>query len=177
MIELNRPLEKLRQEIDATTNGMSQEQLLWHPPGKWCAAEILEHLYLTYTGTIKGFERMSAAGKPQATPPTWAQRGARLIVIGFGYMPSGREAPKSTVPRGIALEQVLEQIVPKITEVEALLVQAEEKFGPGDLLDHPILGPLSAAGWSKFHLVHGRHHLSQIRNLQAIRGSESAALA
>jgi hypothetical protein len=166
VIELNRLLEKLRQELAATTSGMSQAQLLWHSPGKWCAAETLEHLYLTYTGTIKGFERMSAAAKPLVTPPTWAQRRARLMVIGLGYMPSGREAPKSTVPRGIALEQVLNQIVPKITEMEAVLAVAEEKFGRGDLLDHPILGPLSAAGWSKFHLVHGRHHLNQIRRLR-----------
>lgn len=166
MIELNRPLEKLRLEIDATTNGMSQDQLLWHSPNKWCAAEILEHLYLTYTGTIKGFERMTAAGKPLVTPPTWSQRTAKWVVLGLGYMPSGRKAPKSTVPRGTALEQVLDQIGSKVTEVEAVLAEAEERFGRGDLLDHPILGPLSGAGWSKFHLVHGRHHLNQIRSLR-----------
>jgi hypothetical protein len=163
VIDLNRPLEKLQQKIATAIDGMSREQLLWHPEGKWCAAEILEHLYLTYTGTIKGFERLSAAGRPQVTPATWAQRRARFIVIGLGYMPSGRKAPKSTVPRGIALEELLAEIVPKITEMEARLAQAEERFGLGDLLDHPILGPLSAAEWSKFHLVHGRHHLNQVR--------------
>ena len=166
MIELNRALETLRREISSSTASLSPEQLRWHPPGKWSAGEILEHLYLTYTGTIKGFERMSTAGKPLVTPPTWAQRRARLVVLGLGYLPSGREAPKSTRPRGIELQQVLDQIAPKITEMEAILARSEEKFGRGDLLDHPILGPLSAAEWSRFHLVHGRHHLNQIGKLR-----------
>lgn len=166
MIGLNHPLQKLRREISLSTVGMSTEQIRWHPPGKWCAAEILEHLYLTYTGTIKGFQRMIAAGKPSVTPATWSQRRQRLIVLGLGYLQSGREAPRSTRPRGIECEQVLAEIVPRIDEMEAILAQSEEKFGRVDLLDHPILGPLTAAGWRRFHLVHGRHHMHQIWKLR-----------
>jgi hypothetical protein len=29
------------------------------------------------------------------------------------------------------------------------------------------LGPLTGAQWRKFHLVHGRHHARQIRQLRA----------
>jgi Protein of unknown function (DUF1569) len=166
VIGLNHPLQELRREIASSTAGMSTEQMRWHLPGKWCAAEILEHLYLTYTGTIKGFQRIIAAGKPLVTPPTWAQRRERMVVLGLGYLPSGREAPPSTRPRGIEFEQVLAQIVPKVIEMEAILAQSKEKFGNGDLLDHPILGPLTAAGWSRFHFVHGRHHLAQIQKLR-----------
>ena len=55
-------LQKLQAEIAAAVAPMSTAQLTAHPPGKWCAAEVLEHLYLTYTGTIKGFERVVEAG-------------------------------------------------------------------------------------------------------------------
>jgi hypothetical protein len=59
-------LQQLKEALESAVEGMSSEQLSWHPDGKWCAAEVLEHLYLTYTGTIKGFERVMTSGKPLA---------------------------------------------------------------------------------------------------------------
>ena len=54
-------LEKLKTNLESAVEGMSSEQLSWHPPGKWSAAEVLEHLYLSYIGTIGGFERSTSA--------------------------------------------------------------------------------------------------------------------
>jgi Protein of unknown function (DUF1569) len=163
-------LRRLQNEIAAAVAGLSAEQLSAHPPGKWCAAEILEHLYLTYTGTIKGFQRVAEAGKPLATKaPSWAQRVRTLVVVGFGHLPSGREAPQVARPRGLPPEKVLAEIGPKIAEMDDVISRCEEKLGVrGKLLDHaifdhPILGPLTAAQWRKFHLVHGLHHVKQIR--------------
>jgi hypothetical protein len=42
-------LEELKQAVESAVEGLSSEQLGWHPADKWCAAELLEHLYLTYT--------------------------------------------------------------------------------------------------------------------------------
>ena len=92
-------LQKLREAIASAVEAMSPEQMTAHPPGKWCAAEILEHLYLTYTGTVKGFERVAEAGKSLATMQTWAQRGRTFVVVGLGYLPNGREAPPVARPR------------------------------------------------------------------------------
>jgi hypothetical protein len=145
---------------------MSAEQLRWHPPGKWCAAEVLEHLYLTYTGTIKGFERVLEAGKPLAAKATLKHRFGALVVVGFGYLPAGRKAPKMAEPRGLPAETVGAEIDAKIAAMDEIIARCEEKIGKGKLLDHPILGPLTAAQWRKFHLVHGRHHAKQIRRLR-----------
>lgn len=159
-------LQRLQEEIASAIAGLSADQLSWHPPGKWCTAEVLEHLYLTYTGTVKGFERVAEAGKPLATAPSWRQRGRTLVVVGFGYFPSGREAPAVARPRGVPTEKVLAEIGPKIAEMDAIITRCEEKLGAHhQLLDHPILGPLTADQWRKFHLVHGRHHVKQIRRL------------
>jgi hypothetical protein len=84
---VDRYLEQLQQQIAAAIDGMSAEQLSRHPAGKWCAVEVLEHLYLTYTGTLKGFQRVSEAGKPLTTAQTWKQRGRTLIVVVLGHMP------------------------------------------------------------------------------------------
>ncbi len=160
-------LKKLRQEIASAVAGLSPEQLTWHLPGKWCAAEVLEHLYLTYTGTIKGFERVAEAGKPLATTATWRQRGRALFVVGMGYFPSGRESPPVARPRGVPAEKVLAEIGPKIAEMDDLIRRCEEKIGTRvKLLDHPVLGPLTGTQWRKFHLVHGLHHGKQLRRLR-----------
>lgn len=159
-------LQRLQEEIASAIAGLSAEQLSWHPPGKWCVAEVLEHLYLTYTGTVKGFERVAEAGKPLATAQSWRQRGRSLVALGFGYLPSGREAPPVVRPRGLPTEKVLADIGPKIAEMDAIMTRCEEKLGARHkLLDHPILSPLTAGQWRKFHLVHGRHHVKQIRRL------------
>jgi DinB family protein len=160
-------LQRLQEEIASAIAGLSTEKLSAHPPGKWCAAEVLEHLYLTYTGTVKGFQRVAEAGKPLATTKTWTQRGRTLVVVGFGHLPSGSEAPPVARPRGLAPEKVLAEIGPKIAEMDDMIARCEEKFGPRrKLLDHPILGPLTGVQWRKFHLVHGLHHVKQIWRLR-----------
>jgi hypothetical protein len=142
-------LQKLQGEIAAALAGLSPEQLHQHPPGKWCTADILEHLYLTYTGTLKGFERVIQAGKPLATTQTWKQRGQTLVVVTFGYLPSGREAPAVARPRGLPPERVLAEIGPKISEMGDNLARCEETiWSHRKLLDHPILGPRPRNGES-----------------------------
>jgi hypothetical protein len=160
-------LEELRQVLESAVGGMSSEQLSRHPPDKWCAAEVLEHLYLTYTATIKGFEKVRAGGKPLTTPASIRQRWRTLVVLGFSYLPEGRKAPKNTEPRGLPLEKVRTEIGLKIAAMDEIIAQCEARFGQETkILDHTILGPLTAAQWRKFHLVHGRHHAKQIRRLR-----------
>ncbi len=160
-------LQRLQKEIEAAIAGLSSSQLSQHPPGKWSASEVLEHLYLTYTGTVKGFDRAAEAGTPPATKQSWAQRKRALVVVGFGYMPAGRKSPAVALPRGLPPEQVRTGIASKIMEMDESIARCEEKFGTRrKLLDHPILGPLSGTEWRKFHLVHGLHHAKQLWRLR-----------
>jgi len=169
-------LGKLKIALDSAVEGMPEEQLEWHPPEKWCAAEILEHLYLTYTGTVKGFERVLQAGKPAVGRASIRQRARMCVVLGLGHMPSGRKAPKNTVPRGLAVEKVRAEVGLKIAAMDEIITACEARFGNGKVLDHPILGPLTASQWRKFHWVHGRHHAKQIERLrrQAARAMMSS---
>jgi hypothetical protein len=171
---MNSRLEKLQRAVAEAMADMSVEQMNWHPAGKWCAAEVLEHLYLTYTGTVKGFERVAQAGKPLASSATLAQRWRSLVVVGLGLLPGGRKAPPVAQPRGLPPEKVRTEIVAKIGEMDKIISQCEGRWGgQRKLLDHPILGPLTARQWRKFHLVHGLHHVRQIHRLchAAVEGS------
>ena len=159
-------LQRLQDAIITATQGLSAEELTRHPEGKWCTAEILEHLYLTYTGTIKGFERCIQAGYPMARSPVFMDHMRKFVVIGLRYLPEGRKAPKNTVPKGKSLEEVRATIAPTIAVMDAIISQAEKKYGQeARLLDHPILGPLRGKEWRRFHWVHGNHHLKRIRRM------------
>lgn len=160
-------LRKLKRALESSLAGMSNEQMSMHPPGKWCAAEVLEHLYLTYTGTIKGFEKLLASGNPTKTPASLKQRWRAVVVVGAGYLPTGRKSPHVAEPRGLPPEKVKNEWMKKIEEMDAIIAQCEARFGQGTvLLDHPVLGPLTGRQWKKFHLVHGMHHRKQLLRLR-----------
>ena len=160
-------LRKLQDQLSAAISGLTPDQLARTRPGKWSIAEIMEHLFLTYTGTSKGFSRLLEAGKPLATAPTMKHRVGSILVVGFGYMPSGRESPPQARPRGTASDKVAAEIFPALVEMDAIINRCEEKYGATrKVLDHPFLGPFSLAQWRKFHLVHGRHHIKQIQALR-----------
>jgi hypothetical protein len=63
--------------------------------------------------------------------------------------------------------KVRAEVGAKIVEMDAIIAQCEARFGRSSrLLDHPILGPLTAMQWRKFHFVHGRHHVKQLLRLR-----------
>jgi hypothetical protein len=160
-------LLQLQKELEAATKGMSPEDLAWHPDGKWCAAQILEHLYLTYANSTKGFERCLAAGQPLARKPTVKDRMKTLAVVNLGYIPEGRKAPKGTIPRGAMDEKILENVAAEIEKLDSTIAECEQRHGRHiKLLDHPIIGPLNGNQWRGFHLTHGRHHIKQIKRLR-----------
>ena len=165
-------LERLQQAIAAATNGITSDQLTRHPPGHpqgtWSVAEVLEHLYLTYAGTTKAFERCLKAGQPLASPITLKQRVGITLVTELGYFPKGRKAPERATPRGMSPEKLMADIGPQIAAMDKLIAQCEAQYGARKkVLDHPILGPLTARQWRKFHWVHGRHHMKQISRLRS----------
>jgi hypothetical protein len=166
---LDQQLQKLRDEIGNAVSGLSAEQLAWHPQGKWCLAEILEHLYLTYRGTLKASERCLEKGRPLARSPNLKDWLRTTVVVTLGYMPEGRKSPEPATPRGMAAEDTAQSIGPELTAMDAAIAKCEQQFGKSArLMDHPILGPLTARQWRKFHWVHGQHHLKQIRRLRSL---------
>ena len=164
---MNFHLERLQNDIASATATVPAQSYGWHPDGKWSTAEILEHLYLTYTGTTKGFERCLAKGQPLARARTLQDRMRCFVVLRCRHMPEGRTAPKHSVPRGLPVEEVRENLFKRLVEMDAAIVQVAQQFGRSRLLlDHPILGPLGADDWCLFHRVHGHHHVKQILRLR-----------
>lgn len=161
---MNSHLGQLRQELEDVTKSLTDAALAQAPAGKWNSAQIIEHLYLTYKNTNKGIAKCMETGAPLATKSTIKHRLSTWIVVGLGYFPRAAKAPERVVPRGMPTEQVLSLIFAEIQTMESGLEACERRFGAKTkIMDHPFLGPLTAQQWCKFHCVHGRHHVQQIR--------------
>lgn len=161
-------IRRLQEAIASSICGMAREEMLRAPQGKWSTAEILEHLYLSYTGTLKGCERNLAAESLALPPQTWAQRFKTLAIVQLGYFPrTGIKAPAVVMPKGTPVEEVVSGISSQIEKMDELISTCESRYGRQTrLLKHPVLGGLTAEQWRKFHWVHGRHHVRQIWELR-----------
>lgn len=161
-------LEALWKTLSDATAGMSPEQMMRPPAeGKWCAAEVVEHLLMSYTATTKGLRVALAKGHPIGSRPTVQQRVRQFVVLDAGYFPEGRQAPAMVVPQGLAAEQVMRAVEQAVPDMDKAIRECEEKFGGKvKIADHPVLGPLTAEQWRKFHLVHARHHAKQIARIR-----------
>ena len=159
-------LAQLHSILANAIHSVTPDLLTRHPEGKWSPAEILEHLNLTYIGTIKGLERCLQSGTTSASPDRSRKRWQRLAVIRAGYFPPGRQSPPRVAPRGTPAQQVTAEILGNVARLDGVIQECEIRFGRSQpVADHPVLGPLTAAEWRKFHLVHGKHHAKQIRRL------------
>ena len=168
---MNSSIQKLANLLTHHTEGIAIGEIEWHPAGKWSIAEILEHLSLTYTGTKTMFERCLHAGKPSATLPTFKDRLRAFVVTKLHYMPGGREAPAGTRPKGARSASLISDVARNLAAMDEVISECERRFGRKvKLVNHPILGPLTAREWRTFHCVHGRHHLRQVHRLRKLQG-------
>jgi hypothetical protein len=155
-------LEQIRREAERLTGALSRAD--WHHalPGKWSCAQIFEHLLLSYLATTKGTQKAMELGKPLGSKPTLRDRISTFYVAQLGRLPSGRKAPEHATPKDGGLES-LRRFNDALVAMDATLGDAEKRFGSKvRLLDHPILGPLTASQWRRFHRTHARHHMKQV---------------
>jgi hypothetical protein len=155
--------------IDSATEGMTEEQLTFHPEGKWSTAQILEHLSLAFGGTAKAFERAAAAGKPLGDKPNLSQILKDFVVLNIGYFPRGRTAPAMVTPKGeLGGLQSLALIRENLVRMDKFHGECQQKVSRERCIaNHPVLGPLNFEQWPKFHRVHTLHHMKQVRALRA----------
>ncbi len=160
---LSPELEFVRRKASDVTRSASVDQLARATGGKWSPLQVLEHLVLTYTATTKGLLRAMEAGRPQRARRTMGHRLKSVYLLGFGRFPAGVEAPNHTVPRDGLGSDPLRRFNDALVAMDASLADTERRFGRRTrVLVHPVLGPLTAQQWRRFHQVHARHHFKQI---------------
>jgi hypothetical protein len=171
------PLERAGEELISRFEELSREALQAKPAkDAWSRQQVVEHMMLAYTGTARELERRMAKGSPSGRKRSLRDRAGQLMVITCGHFPSGRKAPDMVDPErsdlppleGTALAAEYRR---KIAEVDAAILKAEQQWGSRvPIATHPVLGPLNAGQWRKFHAVHTLHHVKQMdRILHALQ--------
>jgi hypothetical protein len=116
-----------------------------------------------------------AKGRPIGGRPTAMDRVRQYVVCGLQFLPGGRKAPKGTVPEGLDPAKVLTAAEQAIRDMDVAITECETRYGgSARIVDHPILGPLRAEQWRRFHQAHCRHHMKQIAVLRATVATKAA---
>jgi hypothetical protein len=166
-------LKHLEAELVVVLSGLNARdaQLTPHAnPGKWNIQQIVEHLLLSYRSTVTVIKVRLEKGKPTQARPSLQQRIGQFGLIEMGYFPRGRKAPAQVCPTLPASlrngEELTRRVHEELAVMAEVLAQGEGLFGSRRFASHAVLGPLSARQWRGFHLVHGRHHIKQIRTIR-----------
>jgi hypothetical protein len=163
VIQVSPELESVRRATERATRDAAPEAWLRAPQGHWNSLQVLEHLMLTYTATTKGLLRTMEAGQPDRSGRSLAERVRGFYVLRVGRFPRGIDSPKQAIPKSAMSDEPLRRFNDALVAMDATLADAEKRFGMRTrLLRHPVLGPLTAQQWRRFHQVHGRHHLRQV---------------
>ena len=156
-------LEKVRSAAERLTCDFSPDDWHYSHGGKWSASYILEHLRLTFTATTKGLLKTMEAGEPFCREAIWRDRVSRLYVLQLGRIPGGMKAATNLTPKQGLPSENLRAFNDALVAMNATLEDAERRFGKNTrILEHPMLGPLKAEEWRRFHRVHAEHHFRQI---------------
>lgn len=172
MASLSPLLQRALHSIETTTAGMTDEEMLRHPEGKWSPTEILEHLSLAYSSTVSRMRDL--LGKTQGVDvkrPNLRERMSAFLVIRLNYIPPGRKSPERIVPKGISPEEAHKAVRANLADIDHVISECEERFGSRSfIMAHPVLGPLTVKEWRKFHCVHTLHHMRQIQRMREKNG-------
>jgi hypothetical protein len=161
---MNPWLDRLREEIEESTRGLSDSEWKLAPKGRWSSAEILEHLGRTYGTTAKMLElSMNGGNGPQDRTAKVPELLLKILIVDLGIFPSGAKSPALVTPKGDAGPVALKRALSNLDRMDIAITEADKRWGDGNpIAMHPLLGPLSAGQWRKFHYLHGHHHVRQI---------------
>jgi hypothetical protein len=169
-------LEQVASQFASEVLSLDAETTQLHPNGldhKWSAQQVVEHLVLGYRLTSKALEiRLNKGRLSRNQQRTYLQWSLQLMILTFGRLPQGVPALDETVPvagrfPAMGGQQLGDLLRREIDAMDKLFDACRRKFGIERVAVHPFLGPLRVDQWRRFHVVHGLHHLTQLRSVIA----------
>ena len=170
---MNDDLQRLDTEVTMALTGLDARVMQLAPRdrvGKWNMQQIVEHLQLAIEVTICLIRERLEKGRALEMRPTLGQRFGQWLVLSRGWLPTGRKAPAVAIPsRPVTLKtgnQLADRLHGALVEFDRVGVKARVSFGQRGVAVHSRLGAMTFAQWSRFHRVHGEHHLKQIARIR-----------
>ncbi len=150
LLKLVNELEKRVPDIDKTNLSVSATAVGWH----------MAHSLLTINQIVEALKN-SDPGKYK-----WKFNLAKTFVYTIGKIPRGRgKAPKSVQPEGRSdSEKLRNQIIITLDKVETM-----DKLHPDSFFTHPYFGDLNLKPTKTFLIIHTKHHLKIINDINKHR--------
>ena len=167
-------LERVVSQISSEVLSLDAETSQLHPNGlpyRWSAQQVLEHLVLGYRLTSSALEtRLNKGRLSRNQKRTCLQWSLQLMILTFGKLPRGVPALDELMPVAGSFaamdgQQLGNLIRQEMDAMDKLFDACRRKFGMERVAVHPFLGPLRVDQWRRFHVVHGLHHLTQLRSV------------
>jgi hypothetical protein len=167
-------LERVVCQIADELTGLDAETAHLYPRGltyKWNAQQVVEHLILGVRLTTSAIEaRLSKGHRPRNRKRTRLQWLLQLMMLSFGRFPIGVPAMDETLPvpgkfAAMNGRQLCELLRDELEAMDDALNRCRLRFGMERVACQPLLGPLRVDQWRRYHVVHGLHHLEQIREI------------
>ncbi|MFZ0632108.1 MAG: DUF1569 domain-containing protein [Acidobacteriaceae bacterium] len=167
----------LQQVFDAYVPALAERPAEWcqrHPRQEqrlWSAQQVVGHLVLTCRSTSRELERRLERGHPTRARSTPVQWLLQLAVLSFGHMPDGVPAPIFAQPDHLhwsAMDggELLERLRQEMESMDGRITECRQRFGIQRVASHFLLGPMRPDQWRRFHTVHIRHHLDQLKRIE-----------
>lgn len=161
-------LEAQRTSVNAAFDAVPPEMRDLAPgPGRWSAANILEHLAMVKTRIAKllshkiEMSRAAGIGKETSTDPVLPT----IDVANVFDRTTRVNAPEAVIPNGmdsVSAWKALEEASHAMHD----MVVSGEGLALGDILHpHPRFGPMSVYQWVAFIGAHEGRHAAQIREI------------
>ncbi len=177
---LSKKLEILNGELDKLVNqlqGITHEQFNSSPaPDKWSAAQIMNHLMLAESGSLKYCQKKLSFDPD--LPPVGLKTYLRSALLCYSlYFPIKVKAPKGFgteyLPQEDNLQSVLERWIAQRQQLKDFLLDLPEKYLHREVYKHPLTGRMSLEGMLSFFHAHFKHHKHQILKAVACRTGKS----
>jgi hypothetical protein len=114
--------------------------------GRWTLGQILYHLATAVRLSLEASEDATAVVEPDRA------RTLRRLLFRAGRFPDGADPPLTILLPPDSCDSDVQ--AEALRDAIARFLRADEPFA-----SHPVLGAMSKAEWTRFHAMHGAHHL------------------
>jgi Protein of unknown function (DUF1569) len=142
----------------------------WGRPHCWSVHQIVEHLALSMDQTRTMLQERLAKGRPGRNlgraRTEWA---LQLMILSLGHMPRGVGATHETTPKpnlaSLGTRELTDRLEIAIESLDATFDRCRQQFGMERVGRHFLLGPMRIDQWRRYHVLHMRHHVKQMREV------------
>lgn len=143
----------------------SEEQFVQTPPaGGWSYSEVFTHIIAANDLAVLSIYKCTRPSEEPYRPMDWRVK----LILFFGALPPGKyKVPSILADKSIkcSKEEATKRMDSLLKRMETLSEKINEASKVAQV-KHPRLGYLNAEQWSRFILIHTKHHLKQLARIK-----------